>query len=149
MLGGGIGATLGAFLIPLGSSDILSNAPSKAAFGRPAPECPGAAEPAARANEAAGAVRTTNNAKATLTGVFDIGVTPLDSRQRRMREADVGSSSADTIKLYFRKQSVRPDPDAGADDRGVPGSVIQSLPILCRESIANSPLAPIFKTSHE
>jgi hypothetical protein len=66
-----------------------------------------------------------------------------------MREADVGSSSADTIKLYFRKQSVRPDPDAGADDRGVPGSVIQSVPILCRESIANSPFAPIFRTSNE
>jgi hypothetical protein len=66
-----------------------------------------------------------------------------------MREVDVGASSADTIKLYFRKHSVRPDPDAGAGDPGVAGCVIQSAPILRRESIANSPFAPIFRTSNE
>ena len=78
MRGGGIGATLDAFPIPLGSTDILSNAPSVAAFARTPPKCPVAAEPAPRpppprANEAAGMAKTMNNAIATFTEVFDMG----------------------------------------------------------------------------
>src|SRR5260370_6411480 len=63
-----------AFPIPLGSTNVLFNAPSAAAFGRPPPECPVAAEPA---NEAAGEASTTKNAKATFTEVLDMGEAPL------------------------------------------------------------------------
>jgi hypothetical protein len=81
MRGGGIGATLEAFPIPLGSVDILPNAPSSAAFGRPStvptaadPECPIAAEPPPpRANEAAEVAKTRNNAMANFVVVFDMG----------------------------------------------------------------------------
>jgi hypothetical protein len=81
MRGGGIGATLEAFPIPLGSADILPNAPSSAAFGRPPtvptaadPECPAAAEPPPpRANEAAEVAKTRNNAMANFVVVFDMG----------------------------------------------------------------------------
>ena len=73
MRGGGIGATREAFPMPLGSTDILSNALIAAAFGRLAPNCPGAAAPAPRANEAAGVVSSRNSANATFTGVFDMG----------------------------------------------------------------------------
>jgi hypothetical protein len=92
MRGGGIGATLDAFPIPLGLADILSNAPSKAAFGRPPPKCPVAAEPPPRpppprANEAAGVAKTINNAIATFTEVFDMGgrFPMMNSLERRMR----------------------------------------------------------------
>jgi hypothetical protein len=76
-----IGATLEAFPIPLGSVDILPNAPSSAAFGRPPtvptavdPECPIAAEsPPPRANEAAEVAKTRNNAMANFVVVFDMG----------------------------------------------------------------------------
>ena len=81
MRGGGIGATLEAFPIPLGSVDILPNAPSSAAFDRPPavppaadPECPIAAEPPPpRANEAAEVAKTRNNAMANFVVVFDMG----------------------------------------------------------------------------
>ena len=79
MRGGAIGATLEAFPIPLGSTNI-SSAPIVAAFGRPPPKCPIAAEPPPRpppppprANEAAGVAKTMNNAIATFTEVFDMG----------------------------------------------------------------------------
>ena len=79
MLGGASGATLEAFPIPLGSTNI-SSAPIVAAFGRPPPKCPIAAEPPPRpppppprANEAAGVAKTMNNAIATFTEVFDMG----------------------------------------------------------------------------
>jgi hypothetical protein len=91
MRGGGIGATLEAFPIPLGSTDILFNWLNAEAFGRPPPKCPIAAEPAPRANEAAGVARTTNNAKPTFTEVFDMAKLHDDSLERRMREADVVS----------------------------------------------------------
>ena len=74
MRGGGIGATFLAFPIPLGSTNVLFNAPNAAAFGRPPPKCPAAAEPA---NEAAGEAKTTKNAKATFTEVLDMGEAPL------------------------------------------------------------------------
>ena len=77
MRGGGIGATFLAFPIPLGSTNILFNAPNAAAFGRPPPKCPVAAEPAPCANEAAGEAKTTKNAKATFTEVLDMGEAPL------------------------------------------------------------------------
>jgi hypothetical protein len=75
MRGGG-GATLGAFQIPLGSTDIFPNAPRVAAFGRAPPtppECPIPAAPLPCANEAAGMAKTMNNAIATFTEVFDMG----------------------------------------------------------------------------
>ena len=77
MRGGGIGATFLAFSIPLGSTNILFNAPNAAAFGRPPPKCPVAAEPAPCANEAAGEAKTTKDAKATFTKVLDMGEAPL------------------------------------------------------------------------
>jgi hypothetical protein len=76
MRGGAIGATLEAFPIPLGSTDMLSNALILAAFDRAAPtppECPIPAEPPARANEAAGKAKSTKRTKATFTEVFDMG----------------------------------------------------------------------------
>jgi hypothetical protein len=74
MSGGGIGAIFLAFPIPLGSTNVLFNAPNAAAFGRLPPKCPVAAEPA---NEAAGEAKTTKNAKATFTEVLDMGEAPL------------------------------------------------------------------------
>ena len=74
--GGGFAATLAALPTPLGSTDIFSNAPRVAAFGRapPAPpECPVPAAPPPRAIEAAGVAKTMNNAIATFTEVFDMG----------------------------------------------------------------------------
>ena len=79
MRGGAIGATLEAFALPLGSTDMLSNALVLAAFDRAPPtppECPIPAEPPPppRANEAAGVAKTMNNAIATFTftEVFDM-----------------------------------------------------------------------------
>jgi hypothetical protein len=75
MRGGGGAATLGAFRIPLGSTDIFPKAPRRAAFGRAPPtppECPIPAAPPPRANEAAGVAKTMNNAIATFTEVFDM-----------------------------------------------------------------------------
>src|SRR6266403_5839590 len=82
MRGGGGGATLAALPTPLGSTDIFSNAPRVAAFGRAPPtspvpptppECPIPAAPTPRAIEAAGVARTMNNAIATFTEVLDMG----------------------------------------------------------------------------
>ena len=76
MRGGGGAATLGAFRIPLGSTDIFPNAPRVAAFGRapPAPpECPIPAAPPPPAIEAAGVAKTMKNAIATFTEVLDMG----------------------------------------------------------------------------
>ena len=76
MRGGGIGATLEAFPIPLGSTDIFSNAPRVAAFGRAPPtppECPIPAEPPPRANDAVGKTKTMKKTKAIFTEVFDMG----------------------------------------------------------------------------
>jgi hypothetical protein len=81
MSGGGIGAIFLAFPIPLGSTNVLFNAPNAAAFGRPSPKCPVAAEPA---NEAAGEAKITKNAKATFNEVVDMGEAPLCSLERRM-----------------------------------------------------------------
>jgi hypothetical protein len=55
---------------------------------------PVAAEPAPRANcanEAAGVARTRTNAKAIFVEVFDMAKLHDGLRQRRMREADLGS----------------------------------------------------------
>ena len=75
MCGGAIGATLEAFALPLGSTDMLSNALILAAFDRTpptAPECPISAEPPPRPNEAAGKAKSTKRT-ATFTEVFDMG----------------------------------------------------------------------------
>ena len=75
MRGGAIGATLEAFALPLGSTDMLSNALILAAFdwAPPAPpECPIPAEPPPRANEAAGKAKSTKRTT-TFTEVFDMG----------------------------------------------------------------------------
>jgi hypothetical protein len=76
MRGGGIGATLEAFPLPLGSTDIFSNAPRVAGFARAPPtppECPIPAEPPARANDAVGKAKTMKKTKATFTEMFDMG----------------------------------------------------------------------------
>jgi hypothetical protein len=76
MRGGGIGATLEAFLIPLGSTGIFSNAPRVAAFDRApptAPECPIPTEPPPRANDAVGRAKTMKKTKATFAEMFDMG----------------------------------------------------------------------------
>jgi hypothetical protein len=73
MRGGGIGATLDAFPIPLGSTDIFSSAPRVAGFGRTPPECPMPAEPPPRASDAVGKAKTMKKAKATFIEVFDMG----------------------------------------------------------------------------
>jgi len=108
MRGGGGAATLEAFPIPLGSTATLFIPP---AFAGPGAipligTFPAAAEPAFRPNcayEAAGVAKTTKNAKAIFTEVFGMGELHYGSLERRMREADVGSQSAGTIKLKFRK----------------------------------------------
>jgi hypothetical protein len=74
MRGGGSGAILDAFPIPLGSTITLFMPP---AFAGPGAipligTFPDPAPPALRANEAAGAARITKNAKATFTGMFDM-----------------------------------------------------------------------------
>ncbi len=87
MRGGGIGAILLAFPIPLGSTKPLDAAPiaaPNAAFGRPPPKCPVAAEPPPLANEVVGEAKTTKNAKATFTEVFDIREAPLRFTRTRM-----------------------------------------------------------------
>jgi hypothetical protein len=107
MCGCGSGAILEAFPIPLGSTATLFNPP---AFAGPRAiplmgTFPVAAEPGLRANcayEAAGVASTSSTAKAIFTVVFGMGKLHRDSRERRMREADVGSRSAATIKLKFR-----------------------------------------------
>src|SRR6266403_1020072 len=100
MRGGGIGATLLALPIPLGSTAALFIPPAFA--GPRAIPLIGtfrvAAEPglrANRANVAAGVARTTE--------VFGMGRLHYYSLERRMRRVDVGSLSAGTIKLKFRK----------------------------------------------
>src|SRR5260370_37234296 len=110
MCGCGSGAIREAFPNPLGSTATLFNPP---AFAGPRAipligTFPIAAEPACRpnpprANEAAGEAKTKDNAIATFIEVFDMGELHCDSLERRMREADVGPQSADTIKLNFRK----------------------------------------------
>ncbi len=112
MRGGGSGAALEALPTPLGSTATLFNPP---AFAGPRAipligKFPIAAEAlrANCANEAAEVAKTTKNAKAIFTEVFGMGRLHNHSPGRRMREADVGSQSADTIKLKFRKHSVRP-----------------------------------------
>ena len=82
MRGGGIGATLEAFPIPLGSTNIPFNWPNAAAFGRSPPRCPVAAELPPRANEAVGEAKTTKNTKATFTEVFDTEKLHQDSLER-------------------------------------------------------------------
>jgi hypothetical protein len=93
------GGYLEAFPIPLGSTDILSNALSPAAFGRSASKYPVAAGLRLRANEAASMGRTTNDAKTTFTEVFDM-VAPLFTGTPYLG-ADVGLQAATAIKLYF------------------------------------------------
>jgi hypothetical protein len=108
MRGCGSGAILDAFPIPLGSTATLFNPP---AFAGPRAiplmgTFPVAAEPGLRANrakEAAGVASIRSTAKAIFTEVFGMGKLHRDSRERRMREADVGSPPAATIKLKFRK----------------------------------------------
>ena len=122
MFGCGSGAILEALPTPLGSTAALfippafagpraipligtfPIAPEPAGRGNPPiapkPACPPPCPP--RANEAAGGVKTMNNAIATLTEVLDMGSTTYDSLERRSREAHVGSQTADTIKLNFR-----------------------------------------------
>ena len=81
MFGGGGGATLEAFPIPLGSTNTLVAVPIAAPVARPPPvpaaaepECPAAAgPPPPRANEAADVARTRNNAIANFVVVFDMG----------------------------------------------------------------------------
>src|ERR1700716_2617168 len=75
MLGCGSGASLEAFPTPLGSTTTLFIPP---AFAGPRAipligTFPVAAEPAGRANEAAGAAKTNENAKAIFTVVFGMG----------------------------------------------------------------------------
>jgi hypothetical protein len=80
MRGGGVEGTLEAFPIPLGSSDILSNALIAAAVWSALSQmfrC--SSKPAARANEAVGEAKPTKNTIATLTGVFDTGKLSIKS----------------------------------------------------------------------
>ena len=118
MFGCGSGAILEALPTPLGSTATLF---SPLAFAGPraipligtfpiAPEPAGrenpriAAEPPCppRANEAAGGVKTMNNAIAIFTEVLDMGSTTMIHWNGKAVEAHVGSQSADTIKLNFR-----------------------------------------------
>src|SRR5258708_3432254 len=118
MFGRGSVPILEALPIPLGSTPTLFIPPAFAGpraipligtfpvaaepAGRANP--PIAAEPACppRANEAAGGVKTMNNAIATFTEGLDIRSASMIRSERRSREAHIGSQSADTIKLNFR-----------------------------------------------
>src|SRR5437588_8682749 len=122
MAGWGGGAILEALPTPLGSTATLfippafagpraipligtfPIAPEPAGRGKPPiaaePACPPPCPP--RANEAAGGVKTMNNAMATFTEVLDMRSALYDSVERRSREAYVGSQSAGPIKLNFR-----------------------------------------------
>ena len=74
MRGGGIGASLEAFPIPLGSTDILSNALIAGTFGWTPRKCPVASSwPEARANEAVGEAKITKNMKAIFPVWFTSG----------------------------------------------------------------------------
>jgi hypothetical protein len=93
MRGGGGAAILEAFPIPLGSTVTLFIPPAFAGpcviplmgtFPIPGP-------PAARAHEAAGVAKTSNDAKAIFAGVFDKAKLHFGSLERRMREGHVGS----------------------------------------------------------
>jgi hypothetical protein len=93
MRGGGSGATLEAFPTPLGSTVALFIPP---AFPGPGGipligTFPAAAEPAFRANEAAGEAKITKNANTTFAEVFDMGKLHYDSPERPTRETNVGS----------------------------------------------------------
>jgi hypothetical protein len=119
ILGGGGAATLAALPTPLGSIVELFIPPAFAgpraipligtfpAAAEPAGRAnpPIAAEPACppRANEAAGGVKTMNNAIATFTEVLDLDMGKFHVRfTRTPRDADVGPQSTDTIKFCFR-----------------------------------------------
>src|SRR6266850_1159987 len=116
MCGCGSGAILEALPTPLGSTTTLFIPPAFAGpraipligtfpvaaepAGRANP--PIAAEPACppRANEAAGGVKTMNNAIATFTEVLDLDMGKFHVRfTRTPRDADVGPQSTDTIKF--------------------------------------------------
>ena len=120
MRGGGGAATREALPIPLGSTAALFKPP---AFAGPRAmpligTFPVPPEPGLRANEAAGVARTRKPAKAIFTEVFGMGKLHDRSRERRMRAADVGSLSAATIKLKFRKGF---DADVRASSKEAPG----------------------------
>jgi hypothetical protein len=120
MLGWGCGPILEALPKPLGSTVALFNPP---AFAGPRGipligTFPVPAEPAARANppcppcppranEAAGGVRTMDNAIAIFSALLDIRKLPYDSLEQRSREADVGSQSIDTTKLNFNQSETQ------------------------------------------
>jgi hypothetical protein len=89
MRGSGIGTILEAFPILFGLTDMLSSALNAAAFGLLRPN-PASAGLEARANEAAGVIRTTNNAKATFAAVLDITKLHAGSIEGPRREADLG-----------------------------------------------------------
>jgi hypothetical protein len=109
---------------------------------------PVAAEPGLRENrekEAAGVASIRSTAKAIFTEVFGMGKLHRDSRERRMREADVGSPPAATIKLKFRKAFRcgrsggkclhRSCASAGQERGKFPRGVQQHLPIRRRRAI--------------
>jgi hypothetical protein len=109
MRGGGGAANREALPIPLGSTAALFKPP---AFAGPRAmpligTFPVPPEPGLRANcanEAAGVARTRSTAKAILPRCSAWGAPLSFTRtERRMRAADVGSLSAATIKLKFRK----------------------------------------------
>jgi hypothetical protein len=121
MCGCGSGAILEALPTPLGSTAALfippafagpraipligtfPIAPEPASRGNPPiapkPACPPPCPP--RANEAAGGVKTVNNAIATFAKLLDMGH-HYDSRERRSRETHLGAQPTDTTKLNFR-----------------------------------------------
>ena len=66
---------------------------------------PVAAEPACCANKAAGGTKTTKNAKATFTEVFDTESSLMDSLERRCVKPTLSLQPVDTIKLNFIKRS--------------------------------------------
>jgi hypothetical protein len=118
MCGCGSVAILEALPTPLGSTATLFIPPAFAGprgipligtFPVPAepawranPPCP------PRANEAAGGVKTMDNAIAIFSALIDIRKLPFhDSLDQRSCEADVGSQSIDTIKLNFRKSEAQ------------------------------------------
>jgi hypothetical protein len=98
MCGGGSGATLLAFPIPLGSVTVLIEVPiaaPRAALGRP--------NPPPRANEAVVEAKTMKITEASFTAVFDIGKLHQNSRPDR----NVSLKATGTIKLKFRSITVR------------------------------------------